>query len=60
MDAGIAERQLDLTGDVVGAFDEVDHGDRVADAFAAVGPHEGIVADHAHRPPLKSWPASSV
>ena len=47
MDVAVAERQRDLAGDVVGAFDEIGDDDGVADALAAVGAQ---IAAHAHAP----------
>ena len=52
MHVGLAERQLDLAGHVMGTLDEIHHGDRVPNPLAAVGPQERIAANGIHRPSL--------
>ena len=58
MDVRLAERQLDLAGHVVGTLHQVHDHDRVADSLAAVGPHEGVVTDHAEHPMSRDRHAS--
>ena len=54
VDLVLAPGQGDLTGDMVGAFDQIGDGDDVADAFAAVAAEIALESAHCAAPALRS------